>query len=107
MPATKPKRVLLVTYDLKDEVDSERARLFFEMLKTKGQWMHYIDSTWFIATIDSPVEMRTAIEPFKDIVQRFLVMEASQHYSGWMPREAWEWLRKQFIEITTGRLPGM
>src|SRR5262249_29405869 len=107
MPSER-KRMLVVTYDLHVGADPERVSAFYESLKGLGQWMHYIDSTWLVVTNLSPVDVRVAADPFKqDVWQRLLVIETVPRYAGWLPRNGWDWLDKQFKEMNMPRLPGM
>ena len=56
-------------------------------------WAHYIDDTWLVASNESP--QRFAERMFIHIGpnDRLLVAELRDYY-GWLPNEAWEWLKK-------------
>lgn len=84
--------ILLVTYDLKQGVASYEP--LFEALKSRESWAHYMPSTWLIATDQSPEALRDDLLPLIFEGDRFLVVKLEKPYSGWLPRKAWDWIKR-------------
>ncbi len=86
------KRALLITYDL-NKPGQNYAKLY-EAIKALGAWWHHLDSTWIVSTTQSPNQ---AWERLKDVFDAsdhcFIVDISGDTYSGWLPEEAWEWIR--------------
>jgi hypothetical protein len=86
--------ILIVSYDLKAVRDYTP---FYEMLKKQGtSWSHYLSSTWLLATTRTPREVVEAVKPYMGPNDFILVGQFSTAgYFGWLPHEAWEWLKAQ------------
>jgi hypothetical protein len=84
--------ILVVNVDLKQAAGSY-TRLF-DVLKSKDSWWHYLSATWLIATHDSPETLRDELVPLIFDHDRILITELSENYSGWLPKKAWEWIKK-------------
>lgn len=85
--------IYLVTYDLK-KPGKDYVSLH-NTLKTATSWWHYIDSTWIIKT-EQPVEYWS--EKIRSVIDgndNFLIVDITkQRRQGWLPKKAWEWIRK-------------
>ena len=95
--------ILIVSYDLKEIRDYTP---FYEMLKKQGttSWWHYLSSTWLLSTVRTPKEVAEAIKPYMGAKDFLLVGEFDRNnYFGWMPKEAWEWIKAQ----SQPTLPGL
>ena len=84
--------ILVVTYELKHPPSSYTE--FFGVLKSKDSWAHYMPSTWFIATTESPKELYNQLAGliFKD--DNILIMELTPGYDGWLKNKAWDWIHR-------------
>ncbi len=86
------KRILLVTLDLRT-VGTNRA--LFDAIKEQGNWWHYMKPTWLIYTEKSPDEIVEALKPHIQGRGRLLVVELKRPYQGYLPKDAWDWIRKR------------
>ena len=87
--------ILVVSYDLKEFRDYTP---FYEALKMQGtsSWWHYLTSTWLLSTIKTPKQVVEAVRPHMGPNDFILVGEfSSNNYFGWLPNEAWDWLKAQ------------
>ena len=73
----------------------------YERIKAFDSWMHYLDSGWLVC----PPEKKTAKEIYDELVplidgdrDYLLVIEVKKHWSGWLPKDAREWLEKRSFE---------
>ncbi len=83
--------VLLVSYDLK-KPGKDYSDLY-QTLKKAKKWWHYLDSTWLLVTDLSPKAWLEKIKPAIDENDFVLIIQVTNNYSGWLPKEAWEWIR--------------
>lgn len=86
--------VYLVSYDLKRPTQNY-AGLYEELKKASG-WWHYLDSTWLISSSETLGSWQKRIRAKVDENDAFIIIELSQgaRRNGWLPKRAWEWLRK-------------
>jgi hypothetical protein len=84
--------ILFVTYDLKGGRDYNP---FYEALKLQGPWWHYLASTWLISTGKTPQEVVNGIHLYMDPQDSLLVAEMGEHYQGYLPKQAWDWINQQ------------
>jgi len=88
----------LVTYDLNKPVQ-EYDELYKE-LKNSGTWWHYLDSTWLISTSESINNLRQRIQAKIDTNDNLLIFDiTSKAYDGWLPKEAWDWIRSHIAGL--------
>lgn len=94
--------ILIVSYDLKETRDYTP---FYETLKKLGtsSWWHYLSSTWLLSTIRTPNEVAAALKPYMGAQDFLLVGEFGASYNGWLPTEAWDWIKAQ----SQPSLPGL
>jgi hypothetical protein len=85
---------LLVTYDLKQP--GQDYKPLHDAIKNLGStWWHYLESTWLVATTRTADAASAALLPHIDKNDRLLVLNITgDAYQGWLPAEAWEWIRK-------------
>ncbi|MDK8193762.1 hypothetical protein QP794_27140 [Paenibacillus sp. UMB7766-LJ446] len=83
--------VLLVSYDL-NKSDKDYNGLY-EVLKSFG-YCHYLDSTWLISTELTPTELYNRLSSHIDENDFCLVIKVTSEYYGWLPTEAWDWLKQ-------------
>lgn len=82
--------VYVISYDL-NKKDKDYKGLY-DVLKTYA-YMHYLDSTWLISTSESTQTIYDKVKPHIDENDCLLVIQAKQSYNGWLPKDAWEWLK--------------
>ena len=87
--------VLIITYDLRTPKDYHD---FYEAIKSQGEqgkWWHYMTSTWLLSTTKNPQQVFDAIHPHLDTQDFLLVCELSANYQGWLPKQAWDWVKSE------------
>jgi hypothetical protein len=85
-----PRRILLVTYDLKTP-----GRVYtdlFELLKRQGMWWHYLSNTWLIATTKTPSQVYAELAAQLISPDAILIIQVTPPYWGALPKEAWDWM---------------
>lgn len=85
-------KVYNVSYDL-HRSGQDYAGLIAE-LKRSPSWWHYLGSTWLVATHESAEDLWSRLRPNTDENDLVLVIEVADDYAGWLPKEAWEWIRE-------------
>jgi len=86
---------ILVTYDLNRP--GQNYETLIKTLKNLGsEWWHYMESTWVLGGYGLTTSKITeALLPHIDSNDRLLVVDiTSDSWSGWLPREASDWLNK-------------
>ncbi len=86
-----PPRMLIVTYNLKGAATAYTQ--FYETLKSQGQWWHYLPSTWLIYTNFTPQQVYEAARPHLQTNDHLFVATLQNGYNGWLPKDAWEWIK--------------
>lgn len=82
----------LITYDL-NKPGKDYASLH-NTIKTASRWWHYLDSTWIIVTEQTVYYWSDKIRAIIDKNDHFLIVDITkQTRQGWLPNEAWEWIR--------------
>ena len=72
-----------------------------EQLKYSPRWWHYLESTWLIATQESPSELFNRLAAHLDRNDRLLIIEAGNGIGGWLPKDAWEWISQEIPNYQT------
>jgi hypothetical protein len=83
--------VLLITYDLKKPGQDYSA--LYNTIKTASRWWHYLESTWIIETASPPQAWVEKLLPHLDQNDRLIVVQITPNYQGYLPKDAWEWLK--------------
>lgn len=99
LTATGPRRdavssmnVYIVSYDL-NRAGQNYAGLYAELKKTT--WWHYLDSSWLIATNETADQLWNRLSRHCDQNDRVLVIKVQSgitNRSGWLPKDAWDWI---------------
>ena len=75
----------------------------YNAIKQFGAWWHYLNNSWIVRTqqqLDLMVETLRAHIAQGD---HFMIVDISNMpRNGWMPRDAWEWLRNHEADTNTG-----
>ena len=83
-------RVYNVSYDL-DKPGQNYDGLIAE-LKKSPKWWHYLKSTWLVLTDESADQLWNRLGRHLDRTDNVLVIQVGRDYSGWLPKEAWDWI---------------
>jgi hypothetical protein len=71
----------------------------YRAIKGCGDWWHYLGSTWLV---DSPLTADAIWEmlaPHIDKNDYVLVIGVSRDHQGWLPEEAWKWIRTRMVAM--------
>src|SRR5260370_12564296 len=87
-------RVFLVAYQLRAFHDP---RQIVEVLQKLGHWCHFFDKTWLIQTNQTADDIYNQLASFINNDERLLILEVKPGamYQGWLPQEAWDWIRQR------------
>ncbi len=85
-------KVYSVTYDLK--TPGRDYTPLYEALKKAGKWWHYLESTWLIATDETPNQLYNRLVSTITISDRLLIIEVRNNGQGWLPKAAWDWIEE-------------
>jgi hypothetical protein len=85
--------LLLVTYDLKTPGHDYTA-LFNEIKGNSQFWWHYLNNTWLVKAEWNADTLGRHLIKFITANDRLLVIEVTGIGQGWLPNDAWAWIRK-------------
>jgi hypothetical protein len=85
-------RAYVVTYDL-NKPGQNYVRLFDELKKSPA-WWHRLDSTWIISTSETAEQVWNRLKDKIDQSDNLLVIKVCADYAGWLPKDAWDWIRQ-------------
>ncbi len=84
--------VVLISYDLKKP--GKDYKKLYEGLKEIGtEWWHYLESVWLLETHLTPDQISASLRPHMDNNDSLFVITLRPSYDGWLPEDAWNWLR--------------
>lgn len=85
----------LITYDLKDTPIEAYSSLHSEIKKLSGRWWHYLESTWIIKTDSLTANtIKDRLQMYMRPGDRLFVVQIDNNdRQGWLPKEAWDWLK--------------
>ena len=89
--------IYLVTYTIRSQ--KRLAKLTAEITASDG-WAHHIDNSWFVATREDANQLYRRLAQHIDNQDLILVVSippqvrTPTHIKGWLPEEAWKWLRE-------------
>lgn len=88
------KKVYLMVFDRDPTYNYELLHNVIKMDPYIYDWWHYLQSTYIlVSTLTADALADRLMLSFKN--QRFLLVEInSKNYQGWLPKDAWEWIRK-------------
>jgi|APMI01.1.fsa_nt_gi hypothetical protein len=84
-------KVFCVSYDLKQP--GRDYSPLIDALKESSQWWHYLDSTWLIKTTETSDQVWARLSSKVDKNDFMLIIEVRNNSNGWLPKEAWDWIR--------------
>jgi len=84
--------VFVVSYQLRRFHDP---RQIVEVLQKVGEWCHYFDTTWLVQTNLTADDIYNQLALVFNQDERLLILEVKPPamYQGWLPDEAWSWIR--------------
>ncbi|WP_406242296.1 hypothetical protein ACF3M2_18010 [Tissierella carlieri] len=88
----------LISYDLKNK--DKNYESLYEKIKEisyDNAWWHYLDSTWIIKSDLSLSEITSNLTSTIDKNDCLLVIEVKNTYNGWLPKDAWDYLRDRIF----------
>lgn len=84
--------VYCVSYDL--NTPGQEYNDLNEELKNSQSWWHFLTSTWLIYTSESSQQLSDRLRAHLDDNDNLMVIRVTANYAGWLPEEAWEWMRE-------------
>lgn len=85
--------IYAINYDLKRPGQNYDA--LHEAIKSCGAWWHHLGSTWLVDTSLDANGIWSRLSPHVDKNDSFLIIGVTREYSGWLPRDAWNWLNER------------
>lgn len=83
----------IISYDLK--LPGRDYTAVYETIKGLGPWCHYLDSTW---VVQSNLSIKQVVDRIKENMDNndylFVVDITHKDRNGWLPSDAWKWLRE-------------
>jgi hypothetical protein len=96
------KKAYIINYEKGGVFDNFDYKKFHNTLTTANgilNWWHYLGSSYIIIT-ENNITATNVSEFVKQYMKNklFLVVELNlQNHSGWLPKEAWEWINKNTL----------
>lgn len=83
------EKIYLIQYNVSEDTTLK------EKIKALGPWMSYFNGFWLVETDKTAKEIyNTFASEIPD--KRILILEITiEDYWGWMPHDAWEWIKKR------------
>ena len=87
--------IYLISYKLKNAISRDNS-ILNDTIKNLGVWWHYLDTTWLIHTNNHNASQIADIihSNMQEGDRLFVVQIDGQQRNGWLPREAWEWIKR-------------
>lgn len=81
----------IVTYTI--HPDRDTTNLINELQKSSN-WWHYLDTTWLIASNETPEQLWIRLAPNVAPTDYILIAQFALYatYYGWLPKEAFDWI---------------
>ncbi len=89
--------IYAVNYDLRAP-GRDYAGLY-QAIKRCGDWWHYLGSTWLIDSALSANGVWEMLAPHVDANDYVLVIGVTSDCQGWLPEEAWRWIRARTAAV--------
>lgn len=87
------RKPYLISYDYQGPAANYSG--LFNELKTFPHWWHYLSNTWIVVAEDVEAkDIYEQLKPHLDEKINLLVIEVGKDRSGWLPRKAWEWIKR-------------
>ncbi|MCB2009563.1 MAG: hypothetical protein KDF64_02965 [Geminicoccaceae bacterium] len=85
--------IYAVNYDLKKPGRDYAA--LYDAIKGCGSWWHHLGSTWLVDTSLTADGIWQRVSPHIDQNDRMLIIGVTKDKSGWLPKEAWDWINSR------------
>lgn len=86
-----------INYDL-NKPGQDYAKLH-EAIKDLGASWHYLDSTWLVDTNLNADQIWNRLSQHVDKNDFILIIGVTRDYTGWLPKDAWEWLNSRTAKM--------
>lgn len=83
----------VVSYDLRKPGKDYKG--LWDELKNSPRWWHYLESTWLIATSENATQVHKRLRSHLDTGDNILIIQAGNNIQGWLPEEAWKWIKRE------------
>jgi hypothetical protein len=87
--------IYAINYDLRQP--GRNYSDLYAAIKGCGAWWHYLGSVWLVETSLSAESVWQRLAPCLDQNDRMLIIGVTKNYTGWLPREAWQWIRQRLL----------
>jgi hypothetical protein len=64
-----------------------------DAIQRSPKFWHYIKTIWIVSTAETPTQLWTRLAPHVGKLDYLLIIEAKSSYYGWLPAEAWDWIK--------------
>jgi hypothetical protein len=81
----------IISYDLAQPAGSYTP--FMEELRRSYKHCHYLTNTWIVLRYETLTDLRAKLIPLIFSTDKLLIMPAKGPADGWMPMDAWQWIR--------------
>ena len=89
--------IYAINYDLKRPGQNYDA--LHDAMKNCWSWWHFLGSTWLIDTSLNAPGIWDRLAPHVDKNDFLLVIGVTADYSGWLPQEAWDWIKSRAAKL--------
>jgi hypothetical protein len=88
------RRIYIISYELVNKWITNYNNLYNTII-SYGEWMHYIDNTWFIVTDQTPIQIYNSLQPHLRNGCKVIITPMTDEYFGLLPQEAWNWINER------------
>jgi hypothetical protein len=85
--------IYAINYDLKKPGRDYSG--LYQAIKRTGAWWHYLGSTWLVDTKLDAAGVWKELAKHIDKNDRMLIIGVTKDYQGWLPKDAWDWIRSR------------
>lgn len=97
------KYAYILVFDRDDNLDYVAIHDQITKLPSLLNWFHYIRSSYILITSEQSVhQFNEIVRKVLGLDKHILLMKVSLEngiYDGWLPQEAWDWIREQNEDI--------
>ena len=87
--------IILITYE-KFDFSIPVESLNNAIMGSSNGWWHHFSNVWIINTSLSMNQVHNNLIPNISTLDRIMLIEIKENYQGWLPQEAWDWLKSNF-----------
>jgi hypothetical protein len=98
------KYAYILVFDRDDNLDYVEIHKKITEMPSLYSWFHYIRSSYILISSQQAAhqfieEVRAAIGMEKQLLLMKVSLEGGD-YNGWLPTDAWEWIRERYKELS-------